>query len=205
MRYVSLALGSACLAAAVLAAAFAHDVRSWSSALDDGDVQLRVDPARRDTWRADTWLPFSAAERALGIGDDLEFRSALRYFVLTRPRFGARYRFGGFNRPVEAARQSMRRVRASDMEVRRRSAAANYLGVLTQEMMQYGDEGPFREALRHFRDAVRIDPTNEEAKFNFELLLQRTASPGNRGGGGGGGREIREAEGAAGSRPGRGY
>ncbi len=47
-------------------------------------------------------------------------------------------------------------------------AAAEYnLGYL------YGLEGNLREALRYFQDAIDLDPSDEDAKFNYELLARR--------------------------------
>ncbi len=47
-------------------------------------------------------------------------------------------------------------------------AAAEYnLGYL------YGHEGNLREALRYFQDAIDLDPADEDAKFNYELLRRR--------------------------------
>jgi Ca-activated chloride channel homolog len=49
-----------------------------------------------------------------------------------------------------------------------RKAAAEYnLGYL------YGYEGNLREALRYFQDAIDLDPADEDAKFNYELLRRR--------------------------------
>lgn len=47
-------------------------------------------------------------------------------------------------------------------------AAAEYnMGYL------FGEQGNIREALRHFQDAIEIDPGDEDAKFNYELLRRR--------------------------------
>ncbi len=37
----------------------------------------------------------------------------------------------------------------------------------------YGIDGNIREALRHFHDAIDMDPSDEDAKFNYELLRRR--------------------------------
>ncbi len=37
----------------------------------------------------------------------------------------------------------------------------------------YGEQGNYREALRHFQDAINLDPGDEDAKFNYELLRRR--------------------------------
>lgn len=37
----------------------------------------------------------------------------------------------------------------------------------------YTDKGNYREALRYFQDAMKLDPQDEDAKFNYELLRRR--------------------------------
>ena len=202
-RWALLALGLACVGVGALLAALAHDVRAWPSTLQQGDLQLRIAPGRRETWQAGTWLPSAASERAVGVREDLRFRRALRYFLLTRTRYRARFE-ADFNPPIEAARRSMRDVKESDLDPRLRSDAANFLGVLAFEGNRFGDNAGRADALRQFRDAIRLDPTNEQPKFNLELLLDPRTQPDSEGGGSGGG-EALDAEGAGAADPGQGY
>jgi len=202
-RYRALPLGLACLTAAALLGALADDVRRWPTAVRGGDVQVRLAALRADPWPAPDRLPFHPVERFLGVTDDLEYRRAARLFVL-----GRRYRSSSLTGSVTPAQEAQRRLltierRAGDLS--RRSAAANMRGVLTHDTAEYGESGSAEQALRRFRDAVRIDPSNEQAKFNLELMLARTEVPRDRRGAGGRVRGVLEAEGAGSTPPGRGY
>ena len=48
-----------------------------------------------------------------------------------------------------------------------RAAAEYNLGYI------YGYDGNLREALRYFQDAIELDPLDEDAKFNYELIRRR--------------------------------
>jgi hypothetical protein len=87
-----------------------------------------------------------------------------------------------------------------------RSAAANLSAVLTYEFGGFLDLGRVRLAARSVRDAVRLDPRNEQAKFNLELLLERVPeNPESESGGGGAGETTLDDAGASSTGPGRGY
>lgn len=167
---VALIAGLACLLLAGFIAVLADDVRRWPDAMRAGDVELRLRPARRDPWLAPDRLPMHPAARLLSVDDDLEYRRALRFYILTRRRFR---RIPGFATPIDGARRRLRFVVRNDTDPERRSAAANFLGVITNDTSSFIDERYVVRALRYFRDAIRLDPTNTQAKFNLELLLER--------------------------------
>lgn len=204
-RYLRLASGPACLLAAAALALLADDVRRWPGTVRAADVEARVTPARGDPWRSAERIPLSAAERLLGIREDLAYRRAVRLFYLTQPRF--RRRFGsGFVVPVDGARRRLRELQLDARDPEMRSASVNLLAVLTYEFGGFLDLGRGRLAARYVRDAVRLDPRNEQAKFNLELLLER--APENResdSGGGTAGQKLLDDAGASSTPPGRGY
>ena len=204
-RWIRLAAGLACLVAAAFTALLADDLRRWPAAVREGDVQLRLKPARGDPWHEPNRVPFRVAERVLDVDDDLEFRRALRMVVLTRPEFRGISGFG-FIPPVDGAGRRFRAIAQGDGPLRDRSAAANFLGVMAYETGGLVDTGYARQALRYFTEAIRLDASNEEAKFNLELLLDRASLPPRSGSGGGSaGRGEIDAEGAGATDAGRGY
>lgn len=70
---------------------------------------------------------------------------------------------GKFDESVEAFQQYRELTDGSAEQ-----AAGEYnLGYL------YGHQGNLREALRYFQDAISLDPNDEDAKFNYELLRRR--------------------------------
>jgi Ca-activated chloride channel homolog len=48
-----------------------------------------------------------------------------------------------------------------------KSKAEQQLGVLTNR------QGKFEEALNHFKEAIKADPTNNDARYNYELLKRK--------------------------------
>lgn len=203
-RHLMLASGPACLLAAAALAVLADDVRRWPATVRAGDVQARVAPARGDPWRSASRTPFGAAERLLGIREDLEYRRAVRLFYLTQPRF-RRLLGSGFVVPVDGARRRLRAIQLDARDPDMRSAAANLLAVLSYEFGGL-DLGRGRLAARYMRDAVRLDLRNEQAKFNLELLLERVPeNPESESGGGGAGETALDEAGASSTPPGRGY
>jgi hypothetical protein len=79
----------------------------------------------------------------------------------------------------------------SDGDAKRRSAAANLLGVsaLVSLVAEERDRALLLgAALTSFRRAIALDPANEDAKYNLELSLQR-------------GRQLQLSEAAGGRNP----
>lgn len=198
--------GIACLILSCLALLFARDVWHAEDALRDADLRGSVQQLSGTSWDGAATLPFGAARAALGIEDDVEYRALVARAIamteqeaVTPDQFRARV-------PVEAA---LLRIKSGDSDVRRRSDAANLLGLLIlgdpQDLGTSPLETPVQRAVREFRFAIRIDPTNDAAKANLELMLQNQRSENPQGKGSvGGGSET--GSGAAGlAPPGHGF
>lgn len=209
MRRWLLLLGAvAAAAAAVAAALLAADARDWQRALEQEDallVQGGSPPA--DQFAPATALPFDAAERALAVGDDVEFRQALSLF--RRARRGPA---GGYEqiRVRGTAEAALSRVAQDESDMGRASAGSTLLGVLAFEdsLPRPGRLASSPErALAAFQAAIRLDPANAVAKDNLELVLRlleaRAARAGStsEGAGSGGAGEG----GASSNLPGSGY
>jgi tetratricopeptide (TPR) repeat protein len=204
MSALRLALAAALAVLAVLAALAASDVRAWHSALAGGDTAYLATPFRA------IWTPHprlgGLAEAALGVRDDVELRKALQLYV-----DAAKLHLRLDNAvDVESARahaqDALEQVsRAGDPQ--RRSQVLTLLGILAfRAAAAGGAQSQLDAALSDFTDAVRADPTDEQAAYDLELLLQLTAAHGTRvqpGQGGGFGRTGRR--GAGGGLPGSGY
>ena len=186
MRRVAAILGAvACFVLAVVLVMTALDVARWQSALESGDVRYRAAPREDDLWQPAQTVPFGAAEALLGVGDDVEFREALRTLRLagvaqaesSDPRLALRR---------SEARSLIAAIAEGDADRWRRSRAMTLLGVISfasalsdsqdQEALQ-------RDALARFRGAIELAPDNDEAKANLELALRRDAEAGESGGG----------------------
>jgi len=179
-RAFLLAAAVVCLALAVIAVLAARDVGSWQAALRSGDVEAAAaPPGNVPAWSVDEVAPFGLARRLLGIDDDLAFRRAVALFRRAHTRIPS------FDTGLEgtalrvAAETALAHEIRSDPTAARASAAANLLGVLTvlDSTSQAGGSTPIERGIFEFQDAIHLDPADEQAKTNLELLYQLTSLP----------------------------
>jgi hypothetical protein len=162
-------------AAALLLVVVAVDVQRWQHRLSEDDVRFRTDPTAADLWRAKAAVPGDPARRLLGLGDDVAYRRVLRSYYLARPRAN----------PFEHARIELARgeaqikltdLIAEEQNARRMSQEQNLLGALALAVAprQEAEQrlASFESAVGYFRDAIRLDPTNEDAMYNLEGTLE---------------------------------
>lgn len=208
MRNRTLIVAAALVVLAALAIVVSLDLRSWRSSLDEGDARYVESPGAA-RWAASTVLPSALGRDLLGVDDDVAARRAIRLFrVADRAR-------GGLDTALE--RQGTRaRAELALADVAREaddpavaSQASDLLGVLAFGDFAAGggrDADQAGRAASAFSAAVRLDPTNETAKVNLELVLRLFAAHGVRPGAsptvGGQGPGRR---GAGAGLPGRGY
>jgi hypothetical protein len=173
-----LALGIAAVGCVVFASALfllAVDIGRWSDAMAADDVRYRSEPESADLWQPDTVVPFGAAKRLLGTGDDVAFREAVRALRLGRLDLGIT------SDPELAlsrgeARARLQQVASEDTNRIRRSRATNLIGVIAfaSSLTEARDQAAFiQDAAAAFQTAIELDPDNGEAKANLELALQR--------------------------------
>jgi hypothetical protein len=145
-------------------------------ALADGDARFGSVSGAAGMWEAETMLPASLSRTLLAVEDDLEFRTAVQRFRLVRPREPVT-QFSQVTRRSGAERTLARAARR-DLGESRRSALLNLRGALALEEARLGaNAGPaLRRAAAHFRRAVEIDPSNDDAQFNLELALRLLTS-----------------------------
>jgi hypothetical protein len=204
------------LALAGVAALLASDVRTWDRTLRSDDALLAVSP-RAATWQPSTRVPFSLAERVLGVRGDVTARRAIALFresVSVQPLLE--------NGLVTAAARSRAEdalaevARSGDQQ--RASQAETLLAVMTFGDLAPTTVSPFPQAptapstdqaeaaIGDLQTAVRDDPENTTAKFDLEILLRVITAQGvrpgsnNQSGAGATGRH-----GAGGGVPGSGY
>jgi hypothetical protein len=167
-------------------AVFAHDVRAWQTTVKHDDLRFQADPAAARLWSPPTLLPGDPAGLALSTRDTTEWRHALQYFYYTRLGFDPETNADSstLDASTEKRLQALTQTAATPAE---RSDAANLLGVLvitTASAAAVGNnEGIVPQTLRqtvgYFEQAIALDPTNDDAKQNLELIL-RSAGPSNR-------------------------
>jgi hypothetical protein len=175
-----LTAAGACIALAVFAALLARDVGRRQEALRSGDVEAAdARPVIAPSWAAHETVPFGLARRLLAVDDDLAFRRAVALFRRAHTQAPS-FNLGleGTSLRVQAEAALAHEVR-TDGDRSRASVAANLLGVLAVVDATSAGEGatPIERSFFEFEDAIHLDPGNEQAKANLELVYQLRAPP----------------------------
>jgi hypothetical protein len=160
------------LALAVVAALVARDAAAVQRGFDRSDLAFEAQPAAERLWKIDTRVPY--ARQAFAIEDDLLYRRALRAFAVDARRGENPY---DFERPAfrAEAQATLGAAERSSLAAPLRSKAATLQGVLSfEEGIADPVNGPMLigRSIEDLRRAIRIDPANEEAKYNLEFLFR---------------------------------
>jgi hypothetical protein len=209
-RRIALVAGAVmCLVVAAALFAFAADAGRWRTTLRVDDVRFRTSPDAEDLWHPDETLPYGLSATILGVRDDVRFREALRMVRLSRLDLGAT------SDPRLAlargdARARLQEIAGSGGDRRIRSRAMGLLGVLSFASALADSRDQFvhiQDAIATYQSAIDLDPTNDEAKANLELALQRGRglNPSESGGGANPSPGGSGAKGAGAGDPGSGY
>ena len=207
MRILRVGLGLLLLLVAVVAVLLAADVRSARDSVRAGDVAFQSRPASA-SWTSPGTLPFATARRILGLSGPLAFRRAARSFVAVAAA-GNGIDNGYSESQARGALEATLTKLAGGSNRPQDSAVENLLGILAfEDTKQVGPAAPapVDRSLADFQAAVELDPTNDDAKFNLELLLRellaRGVRPGSNSSSGG---PAKGHQGAGGGLPGRGF
>jgi hypothetical protein len=179
-RWFLVAAAAACLVLAAFAALAARDVGEWQSAFRRGEVESASSNRHTSpSWSVGELAPFGLARGLLQVEDDLAFRRGVTLFRRAHigiPSFETGLEGSALR--VQAEAQLAREIRA-DKNPARAAAAANLLGVLVvlDSTLPGGTSTPIERAIFQFQDAIHLDPGNDEAKKNLELIYQLTAPP----------------------------
>ncbi len=176
MRVLLIRVGAilALLAAAALVV-FAFDILRWERQLAEQDLRFRAVPEQARYSEPSGILPLDVAGKALAGEDDLVFRGQLQAFTRVRP--GVVVDAIQFEQLRGQAQLELARLSRVDSDPRRRSRAANMIGVLALDpqlapTVQDDFTTIVRGAIDAFRSAVEIDPSSADAKRNLELALR---------------------------------
>jgi hypothetical protein len=195
------------IALAVLAGLLAADILSWSHAAESGDVAFIQSPESAH-WAAATTLPFDPALRILDLSNQLAFRRAATSFVSVQAA-GNGLDNGYSESRTRGALETVLTEIAQGPDAHIDSEAENLLGILAfSDSKQNGPNAPapVERSVSDFQAAVRLDPTNEDAKFNLEWLLRQLVAKGVRlGSNSSNGGPGKGHQGAGGGLPGKGY
>ena len=191
------------VALAVLAAGgLALAVQAWRlpGVAAAQDRLLRQAPPPATAWAAEP----SAAARLAGVADDARFRRAVALFLRGRPDDPAGERTTEQIVSSIEAGVELAAIGSGSGPAARRSHALTLQAILIGELAIFEPDGAPRiqAAAELLRRAIRLDPANDAAKANLELLLGLTGVGGanatETGGVGGFGEEAGSGEGGGG-------
>ena len=207
MSALRIAIAIALVGVGAILACLAWDVLSSRNAIRSGDRQFAVS-APGATWKANTVLPWDPARDLLGLGLPLRFRTTEQSFA------AAKAAGQGFDNGLSETRTrgEVEAELAGLAQSRDRAIASradNMLGILAFTDSTVSGPiaaAPIDQSVADFQAAIRLDPTNADAKFNLELLLRQLRAKGVRpGANNNAGGQANGHHGAGGGLPGRGY
>jgi hypothetical protein len=194
------------VALAVLAGLLASDLASWEAAIRSGDTRFVQAPGAA-SWSAATTLPSGLSERVLDLSGQVAFRVAAQSFVAVHAA-GEGVDNGFSEAQARDALETVLVGLTQGPSRTRDSEAENLLGILAYtDSQQIGPSAPapVERSVSDFQAAVELDPGNDDAKFNLELVLRRLLAEGIRPGSSNAGGPARGHRGASPGTPGRGY
>jgi hypothetical protein len=156
-------------------ALFATDVLRWQDRMEWGDTRFEAGSTESSLWSLPQPFLLDTSKSVLALGDDRVYRMAVREFVLGRPR-EERFSDAELISQRGRAQEQLATLVESGQDAKRRAAAANLIGVLgfansaidPQQAPTY-----LAAAITTFRQAIELDPSNADAKYNLELALVR--------------------------------
>ena len=159
----------------VVALVLASDVRSWRDLFQRDALAYSAAPTSTVRLQASTALPHGVSKSLLGVGKNAEWLTALRKFQLAyQDTLGLNSLGRSDYLLLNQGEAALRKV-TQDPDPVRASQAYNLLAVLTFREALPGtgtDPNLLQQSLTELQDAVRLDPTDEQAKENLELGLR---------------------------------
>jgi hypothetical protein len=170
-----LVVAALALLVGTLCALFATDVLRWQHRMARDDARFEAGSTESGLWSLPQPFLLGTAKSVLALGDDRAYRMAVREFVLGRPR-EEHFSDAELISQRGRAQEELAALVEGSQDAKRRAAAANLLGVLgfansaidPQQAPTY-----LAAAITSFRQAIELDSSNADAKYNLELALVR--------------------------------
>jgi hypothetical protein len=176
-RAVIIASVAGCALLSLFLVMLAIDVVRSHEALASGDDTYTSSPKDGGWWKPGALGASTLSRKVLGVDDDLRFREAVRALRLSQRDEPTDSDPDAILRRAKA-QKLLQQVANEDPDPRRRSRALSLLSVLmlsTPAADQEERATTQRVALANLQKAIETDPTNDEAKYNLEVVLRRRA------------------------------
>jgi hypothetical protein len=156
----------------------ALDVSAWNTTISRDDLRFRALPTHTNLWKPSTTLPGDPASVLIGTGSTLQYRRALQYFWFSHVGNNPEVRQDAPTLRADA-QDKLQALMKNGANVHQRSAAANLLGVLVVTTPSIANDPSaitqtLTRSAEYFQEAIALDPSNDDAKENLELVLRLT-------------------------------
>jgi hypothetical protein len=176
-RAAIIAAVAGCALLSLFLVMLAVDVVRSHEALASGDDTYASAPKEGGLWKPGALGASTLSGKVLGVDDDLRFREAVRALRLSQRDKPTDSSPDAILRRAKA-QKLLQQVSDDDPDAGRRSRALSLLSVLmlsTPAADQEERATTQRVALANLQKAIETDPTNDEAKYNLEVVLRRRA------------------------------
>lgn len=203
-RVLLFSLSAVSALAGVFLLVLALDVHRWQEQVVADDASFRAFPLTEDVWQPSTILPASLVSSTTGAGDDMRYRDGVRAFFLARPRARGMFQVPELEASRGEAQIVLTELFRHEQDPLRRAHIGTLLGALALAVSPQQDVEQrvttLEAAIAYLQETMRLDPTNEDAKFNLESALRRMRAEPPNFEAARGGRRARDDESVAGLR-----
>jgi hypothetical protein len=163
---------------AIVLVLLALDANAWKSTVSRDDLRFRALPTHAHLWKPSTSLPGDPASLLIGTGSALQYRHALQYFWFSHVGNNPEVRQDAPTLRADA-QDRLQALMKTGANLHQRSAAANLLGVLVVTTPSIANDPSaitqtLTRSAEYFQQAIALDPSNNNAKENLELVLRLT-------------------------------
>ena len=175
-RWVAWAFAVLAFPVAVTLAVVAVDLLRTPGQIAADDARFESAPMRqRNLWKVG-FLPGLASERLLGLEDDVFYRQIAGLYLRVEPGEVDYEGFPDLESARAKAQYEVTRLSREDEDAKRRSRMLTMYGVITLDVQvptKVDRLDNIQRAVSAFRNAIELDPENDDAKTNLEAVLSR--------------------------------
>lgn len=175
-RWMAWAVAALAVPVALALIVIATDVLRTPGELRADDARFESAPMRqRGLWKVG-FLPGLMSERLLGLEDDVFHRQILGLYLRVEPGEVDYEGFPELESLRAKAQYEVTRLSREEPDAKRRSRLLTMYGVITLDIKvptEVDRKDNIQRAVSAFRNAIELDPENDDAKTNLEGVLSR--------------------------------